>query len=184
MTLELDEFDRWIQKDVNNYVATQGDHIKVKGGEVNKYHKDKLFANNNIRICQIALVNKLLFDIDPINTINQYLTEDNFQPKLFMYVLKAGHTFKGVYDVDEFGKPKTKHQNVNRIFAWKETYKSECTKLYKMREDGGLVNFPDVPDHMKLWNDDLNEIDINDFRKKIDKNFYIKIIEKKLEGWT
>ena len=183
LTLELDEFDRWIQKDVNNYVATQGDHIKVKGGEVNKYHKDKLFANNNIRICQIALVNKLLFDIDPINTINQYLTEDNFQPKLFMYVLKAGHTFKGVYDVDEFGKPKTKHQNVNRIFAWKETYKSECTKLYKMREDGGLVNFPDVPDHMKLWNDDLNEIDINDFRKKIDKNFYYKIVNAKLEGW-
>lgn len=184
LTLELDEFDRWIQKDVNNYVATQGDHIKVKGGEVNKYHKDKLFANNNIRICQIALVNKLLFDISPLQTINEYLTEENFKPSYFMYILKAGHTFKGVYDADEFGKPKTKYQNVNRVFAWRGNYSDECVKLYKLRRDDGLVNFPDTPEHMKLWNGDVNDIDFKDFKKKIDKNFYIKIIEKKLEGWT
>ena len=54
LLLEVDEFDKWIQKDVNNYIATHDGQIKVKGGEVNKYHKDKFFSNNNIRIVHIG----------------------------------------------------------------------------------------------------------------------------------
>jgi hypothetical protein len=35
MRLELDVFDTWIQKDVNNYIATKGEKVKVKGGDTN-----------------------------------------------------------------------------------------------------------------------------------------------------
>lgn len=170
MVLELDRFKTWIQKDVNNYIATQGDHIKVKGGETNKYHEDRLFSNNNIRIVQIAMVNKLLKNEDPGETIIEHMN----QPQLFQFILTAGHTYDGVYD--ESGN---KYNNVNRVFACKPKYANP--KLYKRRPDGGLVNFPDLPEHCMIWNGDVN--DLTDFKDKIDIKYYTNLVNDKLKGW-
>lgn len=171
MSLEIDSFKSWIQKDVNNYIAVGGDgHVKVKGGDVNKYFTDKFFSNNDCRIIQKAVVDKLVYNINPLDTLIGNL--DN--PLLFQYVLKAGSTYLGVQD--SAGKWQNK---VNRVFATHEG--PDATKLYKIRQDGGKVNFPDAPDHMYLWNQDVR--DIQNFEKIIDIEHYHQIITKKLKGW-
>lgn len=174
--LETDHFDTWIQKDVNNYIATQGEHIKVKGGDVNKYDTNKWFSNNNCRIVQIALV-EYLVNRTPIY---KTLLEHKDTPLLWQYVLKAGPTYDGTVT-----KNYEKMQNVNRIFAASEEYASKhpehITTLYKLRKDGGLVNYPDVPERMFLWNGDVNQLE--DFSEMFDFDHYMNLIKKKLEGW-
>lgn len=170
LTLEVDEFDSWIQKDVNNYMATQDDYIKVKGGEVNKYHDNRFFDNNNCRILQIAMVEKLIHGTDPLETLVGRMDD----PLLWQYILKAGSTYLGVQD--SAGRWQNK---VNRIFATREELPH--TKLYKIRSDGGRVNFPDVPEYMYLWNGDL--ADLHDFPRIVSMDHYYRLVEKKLKGW-
>ena len=171
LLLEVDEFDKWIQKDVNNYIATHDGQIKVKGGEVNKYHKDKFFSNNNIRIVQKALVDNLVYGTPVYKTFMDNLDK----PILWQYILKAGGTFQGVQDAAGVWQ-----NNVNRVFAAKQEYPG-TTKLYKIRKDGGQVNFPDSPERMFIWNGDLK--DIPDFKKMIDLDHYMDLVNKKLRGW-
>ena len=169
LSLELDEFDRWIQRDVNCYVAVGKDgHIKTKGGDCKLYASDNLFGNNNARILQIALVEQLLHDVPVWKTIKNHRDD----PALFQYILKAGRTYRGVVDGD--GRPQ---QNVNRVFATRR----EGLKLYKQRVDGGLVNFPDAPETMFLWNGEL--ADIPDLRGMLDYEHYLTKTEKNLERW-
>lgn len=172
LTLDIDEFDVWIQKDVNNYVAKTGDHIKVKGAEVNKYDQDLLFGNNNARITHIALVEKLVNGTMVAKTVNDHLD----QPGLYHYILRAGGTFLGT--CDETGK--LLPQKVNRIFATTED-NPDKTRLYKLRNDYGKVMYADAPNNMYLYNGDLSEL--QDFPKIVDTQHYIDIVEKRLEGW-
>lgn len=169
--LDLDRFDRWIQKDVNNYVAVGTDgHIKTKGGETNKYSSDKFFSNNNARIIHMALVDNLLKEVPVWKTVSAHLDE----PALYQYILKAGRTYAGVVDAEGHH-----YQNVNRIFAAAPIVQG--TRLFKQRPDGGLVNFPDMPENMLVWNDDVSEL--KDFKKLCDIKHYCDITEHKLEGW-
>lgn len=169
--LETDYYTDWIQKDVNNYIAREPDgKVIVKGGDVNKYDSDKFFSNNSARIIQIALVEYLLNRQPVLNTLMAYRDK----PILWQYILKAGNTYLGVQDAAGNWQNK-----VNRIFAASDLV--EYTKLYKIRSDGGQVNFPDVPEKMLLWNDDVNNIE--DFGSKVDIEHYYKVIHKKLEGW-
>jgi len=171
LILEIDEYDEWIQKDVNNYIARRGDEIEVKGGEVNKYHDNQFFKNNDCRIVQMAVVDKLLYGTDPLKTLTKHVHE----PLLWQYVLKAGSTFAGTCDQNGHMM-----QNVNRVFACNESV--EYTKLYKTRTGEDLINFPDVPERMYIWNHDVSEI-ADDFENIVDYDHYLNLIEKKLKGW-
>ena len=168
LTLEEDKFELLVQKDVNNYIAVQKGKIKAKGGYVNRYNNDMFFKNNSVRILDIALVEHLIYERDVLDVILENLDK----PYLFQYVLKAGKTFKGVFDNEG-----NQYQKINRVFAARNS--DLC--LYKKREDGGLVKFPDTPDKMFLWNDDCDKLE--NFRKIVDVNFYYELIMKKLEDW-
>lgn len=169
--LETDYYDKWIQKDVNNYIAVEEDgNITVKGGDVNKYKSDKFFSNNSLRIIQIAMVEKLVNGTDPMQTFMKHLDK----PVLWQIILKAGRTYKGVQN--SAGEWQNK---VNRVFAAAEGV--PYTKLYKIRQDDGQVNFPDVPERMFLWNDDVNEL--KNFKDIIDMNYYYHLVNEKLKGW-
>jgi len=172
LNLDIDEFDLWIQKDVNNYVAKAGDHIKVKGAEVNKYDTDLFFGNNNARILHIALVEKLVNGTMTAITIQKHLDK----PQEFQYILRAGSTYLGTSDEHGNLLP----QKVNRIFP---TYpeNTQKTRLYKLRPDGGKVLYPDMPENMYLYNGDLSKMD--NFTEIINTQHYIDIVEKRLEGW-
>lgn len=169
LTLEEDIFTKFWQRDVNNYIAlTPEGKLKTKGGDVNRYHGDAIFKNNNARILDIALVNKIVYGKDVLDT----LLENLDQPYLYQYVLQAGRTYQGTFDAEG-----NQYNKINRIFA----NKKEGLSLYKKRYDGGLVKFPDVPTSMYLWNDDCDKL--NDFKEIVDLNHYYQIINKKLERW-
>lgn len=180
LTLEEDKFKTLIQKDVNNYIAVEPDGaIKVKGGDVNRYHSDAKFKNNNARILDIALVDHLVYDKPIIQTLQEYRN----QPHLYQYILQAGRTYKGTYDSNE-----NKLQKVNRVFAAMQF--GEAYRLYKVKEIDGQeswARFPDAPENMKVWNHEIYDSEGNslipDFEKFIDINHYYQILVKKLERW-
>lgn len=172
-TLETDYFEEWIQRDVNNYIAVEENgKITVKGGDVNKYQTNKYFSNNSARVIQIALVEHLVSGKAVLTVLNE-LTDD---PLLWQYILKAGSTFEGVQNKE--GEWQNK---VNRVFACVDSPNVPHTKLYKIRRDGGQVNFPDVPELMYIWNDDLREL--KNFRSIIDIEYYYHLVLEKLKGW-
>lgn len=174
ITLEEDSFAKWIQKDVNNYIAvTDSGKVKVKGGAFSKYKKSPQhnYKNYSNAIVDKAIVEYLTNDIKPLNTVLKH-KEDK---ELFQIILKCGGTYLGTVD---------EHQNlmlnkVNRIFACKKN-NIKRTKLYKAkeREDGSiaLANFPDVPDDMLVFNDDIKNLNSNE----IDLSFYLRLINSKL----
>lgn len=189
LSLELTEFDNWYQKDVSNYIATSGDNIKVKGGTVKNYFlpsnftedpysKPFYFSTSVPIIIQKCIVNKIVYNKPAAQTIYENL--DN--PLYFQYLLIAGNTYKGVYDSEG-----NKYQKVNRIFASKKA----GIKLFKRKElqavsetgETVTVNsdqlFPDTPENMYLFNDDLSEFD--NFRDIVDVDFYINLANSKIE---
>lgn len=169
LNLEIDEFDEWIQRDVNNYVAVHDGNIKVKGGDVNKYAKNDYFGNNNARIIHIAMVEKIVNGTSIAVTVNKHLDH----PEEFQYILRPGSTFEGTCDENGNMMP----QKVNRVFACKPNV--HHTRLYKIRKDGGRVLYPDSPENMYVYNGDLTNMD--NFRNIVDVNHYITIATKKLQ---
>lgn len=166
--LELDSFDLFIQRDVNNYIGVKNGRIKCKGGDVSRYNQDNFFKNNSARILDIALVNHIVYGKSVIDTIIEHMD----RPELYQYVIQAGRTFKGTYDQDD-----NKYNKINRIFP---TRKGD-TCLFKKREDDVLVRFPDTPEKMYVFNDDIANLE--NFDRVIDLNHYVQIINKRLEKW-
>lgn len=169
--LELEEYDQFIQKDVNNYIAIEPNgRVTCKGGDIGRYvqNDSQLFKNNSLRIVDLAVGNYLMHNVDPLDTIIDNL--DN--PVLYQQVLQAGNTYQGTYDDED-----VKYQKVNRVFP----VKKGGVKLYKKRSDGGKVMFPDSPDNMLVWNQEVSEFD--DFKKVIDLNFYYQLTSKIIERW-
>lgn len=171
LTLGVDKFKTWIQKDVNNYIAVKDNgEIKVKGGDVNKYDENRYFANNDIRITHIALVDKLVYGKSVAETIVENL--DN--PLLYQYILQAGSTYKGVVMSDN--PDKLLNTKINRVFACKDGI-----EILKKRQDDGLVKFADAPSQMYLYNGDLSEF--KDFKRIVDKQWYVDLVNKNLKRW-
>lgn len=185
--LELSEFQTWIQKDVNNYVAVDTDgNIKVKGAEVNHYYdpvdyvSDPLHTkagvnwtgNNTKSIIHHCIVNKLVYNKDFVDTIVENLD----YPILFQYVLQCGRTYVGT--VDENGKL---YQKVNRVFAAKDgvTLKKKKIIQNKDKEVESLQYFPNAPMNMYVFNGDLRDFD--NFKDIVDVDFYLNLANEKYE---
>lgn len=169
LRLEEDRFDRWIQKDVNNYIAvTEDGDIYTKGGEVGRYNRPFYFRNNSTRIVDICIVDYLLYGKDVVTSLMEHVDK----PELYQHILQAGRTFKGTFDQDG-----NQYNNVNRVFA----VKRDGVLLQKKRQDDGLVRFADAPTQMLVWNDDVDKLE--NFEEIVDLNFYYQMIKRKLEGW-
>lgn len=172
LDLSVDYFKHWIQKDVNNYIAvTDKGAIKVKGGDVNKYYENKFFANNDVRITHVALVDYLVYGTPVYESVVKHLDE----PLLYQYVLQAGSTYKGVVKSDS--PDVLLDTKINRVFATK----NDGIEILKKRQDGGLVKFADAPDRMYLYNGDLDEF--KEFKDIVDIQWYYDLIIKNLKRW-
>jgi len=171
LQLEEKDYDLFLQKDVNNYIAVKPNgSLECKGADVNRYHEDALFKNNNARILDIALVNKLVYGTDITETLMQNLSK----PHLFQYILRSGSTYQGTCDE----KGRLLETKINRVFASK---KEGCC-FYKKRHDDGLVRFADAPINMYLHNQDCEELEA--FEDIVDLNHYYQILIKRLERWN
>lgn len=184
LTLELSEYTKWVQKDVNNYIARdKRGYIKVKGGDVKKFndpneYRGNLFelnagvtwtSTNSIPIIDRAVVDYVLEGTPPEITIDN----NKSHPLLFQFVLQAGRTFEGTFDMD--GK---QYQKVNRVFASKEG----GVNLYKLHQDGRKVKFANTPIYVHVYNDDLRMF--YDFEDKVDLKYYMELAQKACERWT
>ena len=176
--LELSEFRKWYQKDVNNYVAIDyNQKIKVKGGDLNKYYDPvdyvsdpfNTFAGvtwtgtNTNGIISQCLVNKIVYNIDFVDTVVGHLD----YPILFQYILQCGRTYIGT--VDEDGNL---YQKVNRVFATKDG-----VLLKKKKAEGNPQYFPTAPESMYVYNGDLR--DFKNFKEVIDVDYYVNLAEEK-----
>ena len=171
LKLDIEYYTKWIQSNVNNYIAVADNgYVVTKGGDVNKYYSNKYFANNDIRITHIALVEYLINGTPVQDTIKKHINE----PLLFQYILNPGGTYKGVVMADE---PNTiLDTKVNRVFAVKEG-----VEILKKRQDDGLVKFADAPANMMVWNKNVD--DLKNFDLIVDMQWYYDLVMKNLERW-
>lgn len=169
LNLELDSFDYFHQKDVNNYIGVKDGKIKVKGGDVGRYNGDQFFKNNSARIVDICIVDFLLHG----KPIAETLCENLDNPILYQFIIQAGRTYQGTFDTEG-----NQYNRVNRVFPTREG--NLC--LYKKRADEGLERFPNLPEKMFIHNDDCSKLE--NFDRIVDLNHYRAIINKKLERWT
>ena len=159
--ISYDYYDKFIQKDVNNYVAKSGDKIIVKGVFTKNYHGTSLLTKDSARIVDILLVDKLIDNIDFSDTLKKYIDSNDLLP--FSRTLYAGHKFDSTLD-----EHMQEHQRCNRIIATKNGLKS----LVKYQKDKNrTIVFAKLPRTFTIVNDEINKYNISDL--SIDYNYYL-----------
>lgn len=186
--MERDDFQRIIQKDVNNYIGiTISGQMKTKGGYVSLY-KGGDFKTNSLQVIHKAIVEYLVNGITPEETINN--STDIFE---FQQIIKTGGTYTGTYHYVN-GK-KIQVQKVNRIYAVKNKKYGQVVKgkwitekRHKDKITGKLVSekitpiwresiIPECPEHAYIDNE--NKLSIND----LDKNYYINMAKRRIDKY-
>lgn len=181
LELEVDSFDNVIQKDVNNYIAVDGDHLKVKGVALNRALKQDVLKNVSPRIVQVAVLNQLLGIAGVEETIRG--GHDVLDYCFTLSVLR-GKSQTG-YTVDLSATiPKRLDNRVNRVYAALNGH-----RLAKERtgvDDNGNKTllapgtFADSPEQMGVCNQPL---DRDKLPSDLDFDYYIRLSEQKLALW-
>ena len=171
--LEYENFDTFIQKDVNNYVAkkfnpkTNDYDYKFKGKLVKNFNGRSILTKTQPHILDIMLVNKLVDNIEFSDTLKE--NQDSLLK--FCMTLYTGGKFN--HTLDEYNNV---HQKVNRIVATKDGIKS----LVKVNSNTGkTIVFPDLPPQFTIINEDLSEIDFEELKNHIDWNYYLQLATRK-----
>lgn len=171
MDLEHDFIDKIIQKDVNNYIYVEelgedGDTNKRKIKSKGSYVKKLSVLDNDLPIVNKALVNKLIYDIDIEDTINNSNDLIDFQK-----CVKISNKYKCAVQGEEVIKLK-----VLRVFASKNPSDYPIKKL-KIGKD--------VPDKIGNTPDrafmDNGYIIGKSVPENLDKEWYIQMANKRLK---
>lgn len=172
LTLEVSSFSRFIQRDVNNYVAIYPNgHVKLKGGAVNRAGKQDNLKNTSPRAVQVAVVESLLHDTPVADTIKSA----ELTPLDFCFTLAAlkGKTQTGKMIDTSTGE--TLPNRVNRVIA-----STSGHMIAKEKTTGEPAKFPDTPELMTVLNGELpSTTDGLD----VDFDYYTTLAEKKLAQW-
>lgn len=202
--MERDDFQKVIQKDVNNYIGIKTDgSIKTKGAYVSLY-KGGNFKTNSLQVLHRATVEYLIHGVPVETTIRN---EKNILA--FQQIAKTGGTYDGAYQYIDGERRSI--QNVNRIYAGKNT---ACGKIVKgkwvkekRKKNKTTGKFeittidppqwsetilPDCPAHPLIDNENTAKIEDLDLqyyvdaaKKRIDKYMHIdRKTEKELEKIT
>lgn len=190
------------QKDVNNYIMKAGETYLVKDGEhiVTEEDKGKIkskggyvslyeggdFKNNSMTIIHKAIGDYFLNDIPVEKTINECDELIKFQ-----IIAKTGSTYDGTFHIVDGEHVKV--QRVNRVYATKNERYGTLVKvknnkeemcgsdMFEDDEDDSTIARKDkiasLPEHCIIDND--NRLTIDD----IDKSFYIKLAEKRVNDY-
>lgn len=158
--IELDDCQRMIQRDVNNYLLVESDG-KVKSRGSWAYKERDSFKPASYAICHKAVYNLMLFDQPIEETIRSSTNVMDF-----VRCAKTGGTFEKTVLVIK-DDAEVEQNNVNRFVA----SLTPDGMLYKVK-DGKRNRVPDCPNNCKLLNNAINEYKFEDLN--IDYDFYIK----------
>ena len=155
----VDKYDKFLQRDVNNYVALIDDKIETKGSSIGGFNADQFFSNNSQAIVKKAAVNKILFDKE----IEETLSEEKNDPLLWQYVTETGKSFDRV-----IGSDQQEYQRTNRLFAVKEGI---CLQKEK---EGRLHHYNNAPRSAIVHNGDVftfntDLLDLDFYREKAEQ---------------
>lgn len=168
----FDGIDKIVQKDVNNYIMRGTDGaVEVKGGYVSNYEGGD-FKNKSLSIVAKAIVANLFQGTPPEETVNGCDDIEQFQ-----MITKAGHTYDKVVWVS--AGQDIEVQNVNRAYASKNMESGSLYKIKLATEDKKerRDKIANVPAHCIIDNRKLFQIGA------IDKQFYIKFAEKRINDY-
>ena len=187
--MERDDFVKVIQKDVNNYIGiTPEGKLKTKGGYVSLYGGGN-FKTNSLQIIDKAIVDYLVYGIDPEKTINE--CKDIFA---FQQIVKTGGTYEGSYQyIKGIRFP---IQKVNRIYAVKDSKYGQVVKgkwitekRKKNKDTGKMESTPvdppqwsetvisECPEHCFIDNENVLTVD------DLDLDYYIDMAKKRIDKY-
>lgn len=187
--MERDDFERVIQKDVNNYIGIKvGGKMKTKGGFVSLY-KGGNFKTNSLPIIDKAVVEYLVKGTPPEETIRA--ETDIFQ---FQSIVKTGGTYEGSYHY--INGERVEIQKVNRVYAVNNPIYGQIVKgkwiTEKRKKDkatGKMISepvdppvwqestIPECPDHAFVDNE--NTLAIAD----LNLSYYIEMAKSRIDKY-
>lgn len=188
-TMEREDFQKVIQKDVNNYIGIYKDgHFKAKGSYV-KCFEGGNFKANSLQIIHKAIVDYFVYGTNPEITIRNCKEVTAFQQ-----IIKTGGTFNGSYwYVDNERIPV---QKVNRIYAVKNPKYGKLVKgkwITEKRTKNKTTGKMDVvPVDPPKWSettisecpthcfiDNENTLSVSD----LDLNYYIEMAKRRINKY-
>ena len=165
INLEHDFIKRIIQKDVNNYIVIyEDDTIKRVGG----YVKELSLLDNDLPIINKALFNKIVYNIEIEDTINNSDKLIDFQK----CVKLSGKNIYGLYGSERIDL------KVLRVFASKS---SKDPSLVKVKDGYTQEKIPFISE--KVFIDNSNIINKN-VPEKLDKDWYINLAKKRYSDFV
>lgn len=175
LNLEEENYENYVQSNVNNYICTDGDKYKLKGllnsfspydGYFTPSHK--LNYKNNY-MSNLMVINKLLHN----KSFETTLEENKHDLSNFQMILKATSAYPYIVneDLETIGGV---HEKIFRVFAT-----TDGQAIYKSKTLAEKHKIENVPPCVTIYNGDLKSENIN---LNIDYEFYIeealRILEK------
>ena len=164
MELEFDEYDKIIQRDVNNYILIKdGKPVKRKGAWVKKLSP----LDNDIPILRDGLVECLVYGKTPREDVYEH---DDFID--FQKIIKIG----GMYH----------HCEHNGIIYYNKVYRVYAStdpndgSLMKCKPDKNPEKVGNTPEHCFIHNTEVNGLKCP---KNLDKNWYVSELEKRVRAF-
>lgn len=178
------------QRDVNNYMyRDEKGNIEVKGEALKNYQFDdetysagKIFNAKEPSIIAKGVVDYLMYDIPPEETVNKY-KEDL---RLFQYACKKGTYNKLTYDITYFPTKETSSyeiQSPSRVFAYKSNTESGMIYKHGINKKSGKISkakVSNLPDNVFIYNNSIIG-KYEELKDKIDWQYYIDRIYEKIE---
>jgi hypothetical protein len=163
LTLEIDEADGVIQKDVNNYILIEGDKFKTKGAYVKKLSK----IDYDLPILNTALLNYFTKNISVEDTINNCNKLIEFQK-----IVKVSNLYKYAM----YGDKKLR-EHVLRVFASKNP---EAKGVFKVKTEDRIEKIANTPEKCFINNNNVVESLVPD---ELDKQYYIDLAKKRISDF-
>lgn len=172
INMDTDVVDKIWQRDVNNYLLIkEGGKVKRKGlWLMDTWEKPGYFLISPLAafVSQKAVIKYLSEGKDIVQSI-----VENTNVSDFMMTCKKGPTYRGVVQRFEDGSEKELFK-CNRVYASKDKSLGQIFKYKMYKGNVSYAKMPNVPEHCRLANNDLNTYDFNELKKDLDYMYYIE----------
>ncbi len=164
--IDIEEYTRFVVKDVNNYVAVKPNgKYKAKGS----YVKDLKPYEYSLNIVNKALREYFINDVPVEETISTCQNLRDFQ-----IIAKAGRKYSHVL----YGGRKI-NEKTNRVFASMNQSRGGLEKVKK--EDASIARIEMTPEHCLIINEDIREY--VSLPQELDKQWYIDLANRRVNDF-